>query len=447
MNNFRFIAFLLFASIIFQNHTTFAQKQAKIYHFTLNQEIDRGAYRIVKKAIREAESQKVDFIVMTLNTYGGAMDAADSIRTILLNTKPTTIVYIDNNAASAGALISIACDSIYMNKGGNIGAATVVNQNGEKQIDKYQSYMRGLMRATAEANNRNPLIAEAMVDESIIVPNINDSTKILTFTSSEAINNDYCEGEFTSIKEVYNRINPSYKIIEHQTTFIDMFIGFLLNPFVNSILILMIFGGIYFELKMPGIGLPTIIAIIGAVLYFAPLYLDGLAANWEILLFFAGIVLLALEIFVIPGFGVAGIAGILCVFLGLTLSLINNDLFHFPNGVMETIGYALFRVTVTLIIGISLAAAFGGSIFSFPMFNKMVLVNDQKSNEGFSIQQNEQLSVIGKEGVVITDCRPSGKVEIDGNIYDAISDAEYILKGTKILVTKVQGYSVRIKKV
>jgi membrane-bound serine protease (ClpP class) len=226
-----------------------------------------------------------------------------------------------------------------------------------------------------------------------------------------------------------------------------MIIGFLLNPFVNSLLILMIFGGIYFELKIPGIGLPTLIAIIGAVLYFAPLYLDGLAANWEILLFFIGLVLLALEIFVIPGFGITGILGILCVFFGLTLSLINNDLFHFPNGVMETIGYALFRVTITLIIGIGLAAAFGGSIFSFPMFNKMVLVNDQKSNEGYSIQQSEQLNVIGKEGIVIADCRPSGKVEIDGNIYDAISDAEYFLKGTKIVVTKVQGYSVRIKKI
>lgn len=446
MNKFQSIKIVLVLAFLTLFSVVFAQKQAKIYHFTLNQEIDRSAYRLVKKAVRQAEAQKADYIVMTLNTYGGMLDAADSIRTILLQAKPTTVVFINNNAASAGALISIACDSIYMINGANIGAATVVDQNGEKQIDKYQSYMRGLMRSTAETNHRNPIIAEAMVDESVVVPGINDSIKILTFTSSEALQNGYCESIVKNEKEVYAKLGASTKVTEHHITLIDRIIAFLLNPFVNSILILMIFGGIYFELKMPGIGLPTVIAVLGAVLYFAPLYLDGLAANWEILLFFIGLILLALEIFVIPGFGVVGILGIVCVFLGLILSLINNDFFTFPNGIMETIGYALFRVTVTLMIGIGLAAAFGGSIFNFPMFKKMVLVNDQKSNEGFSIKQYEHSNLVGLQGIVIADCRPSGKVEIEGNIYDAISDAEYILKGTNIVVTKVQGYSLKIKK-
>lgn len=446
MNKNQSIKYFLLLAILILSSSIFAQKQAKIYHFTLNQEIDRAAYRLVKKAVREAEAQKADYIVMTLNTYGGMLDAADSIRTILLQAKPTTIVFINNNAASAGALISIACDSIYMIEGANIGAATVVNQNGEKQIDKYQSYMRGLMRSTAETNHRNPIIAEAMVDERVVVPGINDSIQILTFTSTEAVQNKYCEGIVKNEKEIYAKLSASTIVTEHQITLLDRLIAFLLNPIVNSILILMIFGGIYFELKMPGIGLPTLVAILGAVLYFAPLYVDGLAANWEILLFFVGLVLLALEIFVIPGFGIVGILGILCVFFGLILSLINNDFFTFPDGIMETIGYALFRVTVTLLIGIGLAAAFGGSIFNFPAFKKMVLVNDQKSNEGYSIQQDEQLHVIGLEGIVLSDCRPSGKVEINGNIYDAISDAEYILKGTKIIVTKVQGYSVKVKK-
>ena len=186
MNKNQSIKLLLLALFFALSNSLFAQNQAKIYHFTLNQEIDRAAYRLVKKAVREAEAQKADYIVMTLNTYGGMLDAADSIRTILMQAKPITVVFINNNAASAGALISIACDSIYMIDGANIGAATVVDQNGEKQIDKYQSYMRGLMRSTAETNHRNPIIAEAMVDERIVVPGINDSIQILTFTSKEA---------------------------------------------------------------------------------------------------------------------------------------------------------------------------------------------------------------------------------------------------------------------
>jgi len=442
MNNKK-ISFVLF--ILFFNFFL-GYAGDKIYHFTLNQEIDRGAYRIVKKAVNEATAQKADFLVMTLNTYGGEMSAADSIRTTLLHAKMPTIVFINNNAASAGALISIACDSIYMVAGANIGAATVVDAEGEKQIDKYQSYMRGLMRSTAEAKKRNPLIAEAMVDESIIVPGLNDSTKILTLTAKEAVKWGYCQGIEKDENEIYTKLTPHPVIIEHQTTVIDRIVGFLLNPFVNSILILMIFGGIYFELKAPGLGLPSLIAILGAVLYFAPLYLDGLAANWEILIFFIGLILLALEIFVIPGFGVVGISGILCIIVGLTLSLIDNHNFDFPHGFSETIGYALFRVTVTLIAGITLAALFGGSIFNFPFFNKMVLKDVQQSDKGFTIKQEDQVEMIGKHGVVISDLRPSGKVEIEGNLYDAISDAAFISEGTEVVVTKVQGYSVKVKK-
>ncbi len=425
-----------------------AEKPVIIYHFTLNQEIDKSAYRLVKKAINEAENQHADYILMTLNTYGGMLDAADSIRTKILNAKPTTIVWINNNAASAGALISIACDSIYMREGASIGAATVVDEMGNKQMDKYQSYMRSMMRSTAESNHRDPLIAEAMVDESVVVPGISDSAHILTFTAQEAMKNKYCEGIAENETMVLHQMHiTSYKIIEHQISFTDHIISFLLNPFINSLLILMIFGGIYFEMKAPGLGLPSIVAIIGAILYFAPLYLDGLAANWEILIFVVGLILLALEIFVIPGFGIVGILGIIFVIAGLTLSLIDNDMFHFHNNVFDVIGKALFRVTITIIIGMVLAATLGGSIFNFPVFNRMVLKSAQKSEHGYSIRQNEMQVLIGKEGVAISDLRPSGKVELEGNIYDAISDAEYILKNTPVVVSKVTGYSLRVKKI
>ena len=439
---------LYFVIGFFWSMSLIAAEPTVIYHFTLNQEIDKSAYRLVKKAINEAENQHAAYILMTLNTYGGQLDVADSIRSKLLAAKAVTVVWINNNAASAGALISIACDSIYMKEGANIGAATVVDEMGNKQMDKYQSYMRSMMRSTAETNHRDPLIAEAMVDESIVVPGISDSSHILTFTAKEAIKNNYCEGLAENEQEVINQLHlANYKIIEHHVTMMDRIIAFLLNPFINSLLILMIFGGIYFEMKAPGLGLPSIIAILGAVLYFAPLYLDGLAANWEILIFVIGLILLALEIFVIPGFGIVGILGILFVIGGLTLSLINNDFFHFPGNAMDVIGHALLRVTLTLIIGMVLAATFGGSIFNFPVFNRMILKSEQRSEQGYTIKQNELQELVGKHGIAISDLRPSGKVEIDGTIYDAISDAEYILKNTPVQVTKMTGYSVRVKKV
>ncbi|MCB0506611.1 MAG: nodulation protein NfeD, partial [Cyclobacteriaceae bacterium] len=156
----------------------------------------------MQKAFVEAEEWNADLILIDMNTYGGMVIHADSMRTKILNSKIPVWVFINNNAASAGALISIACDSIYMRKGANIGAATVVNQTGEAMPDKYQSYMRSTMRSTAEAKGRNPEIAQAMVDESIKVDGVSDSGKVLTFTAIEAMQHGFCEGMHESVKEL-----------------------------------------------------------------------------------------------------------------------------------------------------------------------------------------------------------------------------------------------------
>ncbi|HML85209.1 MAG TPA: nodulation protein NfeD, partial [Bacteroidales bacterium] len=205
-------------------------------------------------------------------------------------------VYIDNNAASAGALISIACDSIYMRSGANMGAATVVDQTGKAMPDKYQSYMRSMMRSTAEVKGRDPKIAEAMVDPRISVPGLIDSTMVLTFTPTEAIKWGYCQGSAENIPELLAKVGiDKYTIIKQEITPLDKFINFLINPLVSGVLIMIIVAGIYFELQTPGIGFPSFAAIAAAVLYFAPLYLEGLAANWEILLFIIGLILLLLS--------------------------------------------------------------------------------------------------------------------------------------------------------
>jgi len=190
-----------------------------VYKFNIKENIAPAIWRQTKQAFVAADSLKADLFLIHMNTYGGTVVDADSIRTRILNSKIPVVVFIDNNAASAGALISLACDSIYMRTGASMGAATVVNQTGEKMPDKYQSYMRATMRATAEAHGkdtiitvqdttykwkRDPQIAEAMVDERIYIPNIIDSGKILTFTPAEAMKNGYCEGICENMEEVLN---------------------------------------------------------------------------------------------------------------------------------------------------------------------------------------------------------------------------------------------------
>ncbi|HZL12257.1 MAG TPA: NfeD family protein [Prolixibacteraceae bacterium] len=431
-------------------------KQKLVYKFDIMENIAPAIWRKTRQAFAAADSMNADLILIHMNTYGGAVVDADSIRTRILNSKIPVIVFVDNNAASAGALISIACDRIYMRTGGSIGAATVVNQTGEKMPDKYQSYMRATMRATAESHGRDtiihgqdttyrwkrdPLIAEAMVDERVYIPGVIDTGKILTFTPSEAMKNGYCEGICETVDEVL-KLNgmENARIVQYKPTALEQFIGFMVNPIVSGILIMFILGGIYFEMQSPGIGFPLGVAILGAVLYFSPLYLEGLAANWEILLFVIGLILIALEIFVVPGFGVTGIAGITLAFSGLVLSLVKNVNFTFEQVPMNDLLIALATVLSGTVGGIGLAIYLSQKMFTAETgrFSHLSLHQVMKIEDGYVGIDPELLQLNGKHGVAATTLRPSGKINIDGKIYDAMAEVGMIEKGTTVIVTKAE---------
>ena len=312
------------------NAQTISETKKNVYTFQLSQEIAAPAWRLVDNCFKEAEAMNADYIIIQLNTFGGELSNADLIRNRILKSKIPVYVLIDGNAASAGALISIACIKIFMKPGSTIGAASVVNETGEIMPDKYQSYMRGMMRATAEQRNRDPKIAEGMVSSNNYLHDIADSGKVITLTTTEAMKYQYCAGVASDINEVCSLAGiTNYNVKTYERSTLDVLIDFLLNPIVNSILLMVIIAGVYFEFQHPGLGAPLFAGIIAAFLYFAPLYMDGLAANWEILVFVIGIILLIAEIFFIPGFGVTGALGIIFIVTSLTLSLIANDFCDF----------------------------------------------------------------------------------------------------------------------
>jgi len=233
--------------------------------------IDPRTNRYSELALERAEEIQADYVILELDTYGGALTDADEIRTRVLEYKRPIYAFINRDAASAGALISIACDSIYMAEGSSIGAATVVNQEGAAAPDKYQSYMRSIMRSTAEANGRNPRLAEAMVDEDIDIDSIATEGKILTLSTSEALKYGFCEAEVSSIDEIMSRSGiQEYEVEEFSLGASEKIISLFLNPFVSGILILIIIGGIYFELQTPGVGFPILASIVAVILYFVP---------------------------------------------------------------------------------------------------------------------------------------------------------------------------------
>jgi len=427
-----------------------------IFKFDIKENISPGVWRKTKQAFDEAKEKKASAFLIQMNTYGGTVLDADSIRTKIINSPIPVYVFIDNNAASAGSLISIACDSIYMRKGASMGAATVVNLSGKKMPDKYQSYMRSIMRSTAESHGRdtiiseqdtiykwfrNPKIAEAMVDESIFIPGIIDTGKILTFTPTEAIKYGFCEGTAEDVPQVLQHIGiNNYKIVSYKPSFLEKIIDFLINPVVSGILIMLMIAGLYFEFQSPGIGFPLAIALLAAVAYFAPLYLEGLAAHWEIMLFIGGLILIALEIFVIPGFGIAGISGLILVFAGLVLSLLQNVNFDFQWINPDKIFTALTTVTVSLFIGFLISLLCGKKVFTSNsgVFKNFSLHDIQDKEKGFISVDPNLKYLNGKTGEAYTVLRPSGKVIIEGKIYDAVSNWGMIEKGEKIKVVKVE---------
>jgi membrane-bound serine protease (ClpP class) len=412
---------------------SFAADSLKVfYRIRLDQDIDVSAQRLVVLGLDKAAKADADYVLLDLDTYGGAVDAADSIRSAILRCDIPVVAFVNMQAASAGALISIACDSIYMKTGSSIGAATVVNQNGEVMPDKYQSFMRGMMRSTATATGRDPLIAESMVS----------ADSVLSLTPDEAMAVGYCEGICESAEQVASVISEGCEFvinsIDDNMSWTDRMILLLLNPLLQSIFMMMIIGGIFVEIRTPGVGVPLMTALVGAVLYFAPAYLGHQAEHWEILLFAVGLILIAMEVFVIPGFGVCGVGGILLVIASLALAMVDNEIFREFDGAWNL---RPIIKPLAIVTGSAAVALFGSmwlvsKLYATRSFDHIALRQEMNADEGFTGVVSGLESLVGCEVTVFTDMRPGGKVKIeDGRIVEAtLKFGGFASKGTKLKV-------------
>ncbi len=437
-------------------------KTATILQVDLKEEINSYTWLLIQKSLEKATADKVDAVLIHMNTYGGEVVFADSIRSAILDAKFPVYVFIDNNAASAGALISIACDSIYMRTGATIGASTVVDQTGAAATDKVQSYFRGIIRATAESQGkvkrvtngdttevwrRDPRIAEAMVDPDVIVPGLIDTGKVLTFTANEALKYGYCEGIADDVHAVLSdQLGYSdFEVVVFTLKGVDKLRGRLMGTMLRAILIMIIVAGIWFELQAPGIGLPTVAAVAAAILYFAPLYLEGLAQNWEIIAFVVGVLLLLAELFIIPGFGIAGIAGILLMVIGLVFALVGAD-FSFSMDGMAALEEPFLLVSLSIVAAILIMIWVTSKIGKRGGFLQFLALNStQKNEEGFVGVPTDIFSLVGKKGVATTILKPSGKVSIEGKNYDAMALVGFIEPGTTVVVVRHEAGQVYVK--
>lgn len=226
-------------------------------------------------------------------------------------------------------------------------------------------------------------------------------------------------------------------------------IGFLTNPFVSAVLIMLIIGGIFLEMQSPGIGFALGVFIVAALLYFVPLYMSGLASSWEILAFFVGILFLALEVFVIPGFGVCGVLGVLCMASSLTLALLDNNGLSFENLPPSRVLVALVVVFTSLMLSIPLCFFLSKKILTANSKTaRFISLNtEQKQEDGYvAVDLNLHKPLIGKEAVAATVLRPAGKIEVEGNIYDAVCENNFVEKGEKLKIIAFENAQFVVKR-
>lgn len=420
--------------------------EGPVYVVPVEGMIDNPLARYIDRAFEDATAADASLVILDMDTFGGLVDAADEIRQTLLDAPMPVVAFIDKNAASAGALISYATDRIVMVPGASIGAATVVEGvGGEAAPDKYQSYMRGQMRATAEANGRDPQIAEAMVDESIAIEGVSEEGKVLTLSSGEALELGVADAIYKSKDEVIEVLGlTAAEVVAHQASGTEQILRFFASPVLQSILMLMMLGGLYFELQTPGVGFPGTMAALGAALFFAPHYLLGLVESWEIVLFGIGVILIFAEIFIIPGFGISGISGIILVVGSLIAALIGNVGFDFPD--LRATGSALSTMAVTMVLFVVLMFSLGRYLPRSERFSQLILQPELSSTAGYIAAASEE-NLLGVEGMAITDLRPAGMAHLDGKRVDVITQGEYIEQGTAIHVTKVRGSRVEVRAV
>ena len=401
--------------------------------------VDLGMAPFVERAITEAIDTGADAVLLDINTLGGRVDAALLIRDALIGSPVRTIAFVHPRAISAGALISLACEKIVMEPGGSIGAATpVVGGAGEKMEaadEKMVSYFRTEMRATAERNGRRGDLVEAMVDREIEIEGITAKGKLLTLTTADALRFGVADFEAHSIDEVLKLLDLEGAVqITHQLNWAERFARIVSNPVLSSFLMSVGFLGIMLEFYRPGWGISGTLGVICLLLFFLGHYVVRLAGWEEVLLFALGLLLLTLEFFVIPGFGVAGIAGIAAMLLSVFLALIGRDL-----RVSWHLGYVTDALTV--VAGGVLGIAVGGVLIvrflpttragSFFILRRSLESDDGYVTHARSLEDKFPSGTVGR---AVGDLRPAGIIRVGGTRIDAVSDGSYVQHGTEVSI-------------
>lgn len=416
-----------------------------VYVVPIEGMIDLGLSPFLARTIGEAKDAGAAAVLLDINTFGGRVDAAVAMRDTLINSPVRTIAFVNQRAISAGALIAMACETLIMAPGGTIGAAApVVGGTGESKPadEKSVSYVRKEFRATAEVRKRPPEFAEAMVDADVEIAEVIATGKLLTLTTSEAIEHKVADLTASTVEAALEAAGlERAQVREASQTWAETFVRFLTNPIVSSLLMSVGLLGLLVEIRTPGFAVPGTIGLLSLGLFFWGHWIVRLAGWEELLLVSIGVLLIALEVFVIPGMTVAGVAGVLALVAGFGMTLAG------AGATVAVIVNALGRVALSLLLAMAGTFVLLRFLPRLPFGRRLILASGMQAALGFVSGPESDLRWLGRSGTALSPLRPAGIAEIGGTRIDVVSDGGFIERGAAIEVTRVDGNRIVVRQV
>lgn len=402
----------------------------KIYIIEISGEINKAVYQHMKDSINEIEARgDADLIVFDIETYGGRVDAAESMSDMILSLNTPTMSYVNSRAISAGVLLTISSDMIVMKPGSTIGSAETI-----PNTEKIMSMWKSTLRSAAQETGRDPLIAEAMADENIVIEGVTERGSLLNLTSQEALDLEFIDLVESDIKRAAEELGfENAELVNYDMPFMARFSQFITGSFMAPLLLTLGFIGLVLEILTPGFGLGIIVSLSSFGLYFLGSIMAGASSILALLIFIIGIVFLFIEL-TMPGLGIPGVIGIVSIITSIGMASSNP---------VQAVIYVFFMILIVLIIFLVMLKVGPNK----KMFDKITLKNSMLKETGYSSTDNYE-EYIGQEGIVKSYLRPSGTIEVNGRLLDVVSEGSiYIEYGKKVKVIKVEGRKILVREV
>jgi len=411
-----------------------AAQQPVVYRIAVTGTVENGLAPYVARALREAQEAGAAAAYLDIDTPGGRVDAAERISDAIRRATLPVYAFVNPRAFSAGALIAISAQAIYMRPGAVMGAATPVDGQGQRAPEKMVSAMRAEFRAVAEERGLDPRVAEAMVDEAIAIPDLVREGELLTLTSGEARKVGYAKGEVADEAALLAAVGlGGARVVAVEPNWAEQVVRFLTNPLVSPLLLSLGMLGLVLEIKSGGFGIAGLVSLASLGLFFGSSFVLGLAGWEEVLLLGLGIVALAVEVFVLPGFGVAGVLGLAAIGGAIVLSLMGAA----PTG--GDVVQAVAILGASLLITVAVTYAWLRHIPNSDRFGGLFLRGEMAQADGY-VSAALRADLVGQEGVAVTDLRPAGTATIAGERVDVVTEGEYIAQGSAVRVLRSEGY-------